>query len=350
MFIFYSRSIALVSTAIFAFSNTHYASLAWASAFSETGATLLAALVLYSVAKDRNRLSYIFFALCLMSNETTITVPAMVALYYVLIRRKSIIDTLFKTRVLWIELFIYIIFRVFIAGLHTAGAFSTVFSISKWFHLTWLSAVDSIGITPTFYNALGSSELWHYTSILALTIYILSGIALLVFFTLRIKDSANGVALGLSWFIVALLPVLPFSNDWSYYNLSIPLIGLSLAIGHMFQAVPLRKSIAIPLSMAILSLNFAAIYGPQGDNQVHGIRVLAGEAYFSVLQIEAAKAAQRTPVSINLSGNIPLVEWTLSPQWLLPLIDAGGSVSYGTSHANARVSLVMTLQGAHLSK
>ncbi|MHB1630239.1 MAG: hypothetical protein ACYCVB_18020 [Bacilli bacterium] len=346
--IFSSHSIALVSTAVFAFSNTHYASLAWASAFSEVGATLLAALVLYTVAKDRHRLSSLFFTLCLMANETTITLPAMVMLYYMLIRRRSFLDAMRHSKILWIEVSIYMIFRIFVAGLHTGGVFSAVFSLPIWLHLIWSSAVESIGITPTFYNAFGSSGAWHYLSLVALIVYVISGIALAAFFARHIKDSMNGIALGLSWFFIALLPILPFSGDWSYYNLAVPLIGVSVAIGSMLQTVPLRKYTVIPLSVAILALNAAAIYGPGGDNQVHGIRVLASEAYFSVLQIEAARAAQGVPISINLSGNLPLAKWTLSPQWLLPLIDSGGRVCYGASCPKDKLSLVLTQQGVHL--
>ena len=148
---------------------------------------------------------------------------------------------------------------------------------------------------------------------------------------------------GVGVFVIGLLPLLPFSRDWSSYNIAISLIGASIALAALLQWVAVGNLLSVIAAAGILVVNVAAVYGPSGLNSVDGVRVLSREAQFVATHIEAARAKAGGPVSVDVLGDPSVTEWTVQPIWLPLLIDPGGKLYIGPT--TSRVAIIFELEG-----
>ena len=328
---------ALAATSIFAFSNTHYDGLAWTSAFCETGTTLVVAAAMYFVVTKKRGAAVLFYVIGLLCNETAAVVPAIALLYEVAVRRVRFRTALRNTQWLWCAAIVYGIFRLII-GFHPGGAFSMTFSALGWIRLTGSAVVQGLGLTSTFHNALSGAGDWRAPALLALILCSTVAVGVATLWWQKARESVGLLIFGAGTFVIGLLPLLPFSRDWSYYNLAIPLIGVSIVVAALLQWVPIGNVLSVVAAAGIFLVNVAAVYGPEGLNAVDGVRVLSKEAQFVDSHVVAARAKTGAPVSVDVLGDPSATEWTVQPGWLPLLLDPGGKVYIGPTTAPVAIT------------
>ena len=148
------------------------------------------------------------------------------------------------------------------------------FSPLGWLRLTGSAVVQGLGFTPTFRNALTSAGVWRGLALLSFVACICVAVAVVATWWQGARKSSGLLLFGAGTFVIGLLPLLPFSRDWSYYNIAIPLIGASIAVAALLQWIPVRNVVSVFAAAGILVVNLAAVYGPAGLNAVDGVRVL----------------------------------------------------------------------------
>lgn len=341
---------ALAGTAIFAFSNTHYEGLAWIDAFTETAATLLFVGTLYFVVRHKRWHAVALYCLCLLSNETTVVLPAVAVLYWLLVKHSRLRQAILQTRWLWVCFSIYTILRVGIMGIRATGPFRASFSPTKWLRLIGSTIKQGLGFTPTFLNGLGEPGLLHAASVLCMAGSALVLAVIVVTARRQLNDTHRTFLFGAATLLVGLLPVLPFSYNWSQYNMSIGLLGLGLAAAALVERLPLRRLWAATLAIALLGINLIAVYGPGGNNTVDGVRTLARLSQAVTVDIQREEAHRRSPISVDIIGDFATlggingVSWALNSVSLAHLVDPGGTVHIGPTRQ--RASMIISVSGA----
>ncbi len=358
--VYRNRSLALLAASLFAFSATHYTALAWASGMAGLGALLFAALFLLNITRNRNTHALVFFILCLLSNETTIILPFLALAYIVIGEHVAFPTAVRRTGLLWMILLGYLIFRFAIAGLPLAssGPFAVVLSLPGWLFLIRSSLAHILGLSPTLRNVLGgASALWRLAATAFLVIWILClgvlGLFLANNFLNRratLPRETHLFWVGVLWFVFGMAPILPFSRDFSNYNLAIPLIGVSLCITSLVQITMQygwqTRIMSLCLIIAYFAVNWIGIYGPGGLNAVDGIRVLARADRVATYAISTVASASRGPNIIDVTGSPTTSKAVFQSPWLMDLLDPHGTMYFGTHFRSA--NLVLHLSGTYM--
>jgi hypothetical protein len=315
------RWVALCAAAFWAFSMTHFEALAWASAFSETGAVVCVAFSLLAMARSQPRAMLLWYLAALMSNETTMVVPALAAVYFLIWKRERVKDVARHTAALWITFGVYLVLRKTVIGLSTGGPFALVLSPRIWLQLTLQSARSMLGFSPTFTNvAQYSRSPWEQIAALAQWLLILGVVAALVSGIGRAvrRRAVDSTALrllltGALWFVIGMSPVLPFARDFADYNLSIALIGYPLLIAGLVTAAGrlLAPALALWLALAFILVNGLGGYGPGGLSQVDGAVVFAHQTYYAYIQMLAYEQRHPGPLHVQVNDT-PEVFWAMS--------------------------------------
>jgi len=309
---------ACVATAMAAFTSSHFELATWASSFAEVGACTAFIIAIFQFIQGSSKWCGIWFVLALLCNETATPLPAVALAISYFILRDALNVSLKRTRPLWIIFALYALFRLFVTGLSSArsGPFAFTVDFSVYVHLALQSFANAFGWFPTFNNVLHSGGVLGLAAQVIWILYLLIVAAVTVIALLgdRRDVALRFIAAGLVWFIATLAPLLLFSaNNWSLYNLALPIAGIGLAMAGIFQAAsetPLlrgafgRQRVAIAAASLQFGINALALYGPGGWQQTDGIAQLEKQsrAFYAELERQVTEEGRRN-FHVNISSS-----------------------------------------------
>lgn len=345
--------IAAGGAALWAFSMTHYESLDWVSAFSETGAVFFAVLTLVAAVADRRVLMLLGYLAVLLANETAIVVPALVLTYLLVWKGASLRDAIVRTLPLWGLFVLYMIARLTFLGLSAGGPFALVLSPGVWAQLTAKSVVSILGFNPGLNNVATSSASWSsLVTVVSLSLFIsiaaVVGAALVQ--TWRAPEDTRAlrlIALGVLWFLIGMAPVLPFAHNFADYNLSMPLLGFPLILaGLALAARRYGPALAVWVGVAYLAINALGGYGSGGLSQIDGVAYYGQQSRYAYTQMVAAEQRHPGRLLVSVPSDAPVVQWVVGNQWMADMVSHGSVVCYGTTTPQCMSSLPTTCTSA----
>ncbi len=343
---------AAAGAALWAFSMTHYEGLDWISAFSETGAVLLAALTLVAAVADRRILMLLGYLAVLLANETAIVIPALVLTYLLVWKGVSIRDAIVRTLPLWGLFVLYMIGRLTFIGLSTGGPFALVLSPAVWAQLTAKSVVSILGFNPALDNVAAAPGGAWSTLVTAAAVNLFIAIAAVIGTALvQVWRGAPGdtrglrlIVLGILWFLIGLAPVLPFARNFADYNLSMSLLGFPLILaGFALGARQYGPALSLWVGVAYLALNALGGYGPGGLSQTDGVAYYAQQSQYGYSQMLAAEQQHPGRPLVSVPSDAPVVQWVLGNQWMADMVSHGSEICYGTTTQQCMSSCPLTL-------
>jgi hypothetical protein len=171
--------------------------------------------------------------LSLMSKEAAVTLPAMLALSYMIFVQGGRAGLLRGLRAIGIHLVVWIVYLAYIVGYLRVGAGTYM-----------LSAGGNVfrNLSTALYYAFNlRRDGWFPTRALVgpLLIFLVAFAALQLALALRQLLRAEGkfVVYGSAWFVVGLAPMLMLTNDPGPYYLYLAMVGFSLVIGIGFSTI-----------------------------------------------------------------------------------------------------------------
>lgn len=336
-----SQWIAFGSSIIWALSTTHLDSLNWVSAFTETSTVLFLVLAMLAIVRGQAGWAALWYAGTLLCDESAIVLPALAFAYLLIVKRESVVSIVRHTASLWVVFLAYVPLRLFVLGFQASASHAVVLSSSVIKTLTLTSLYWSFGKVPS-YGAIrtSSTAFWSNTvhNLLALSLALwLLLLVLMVVQALRHKWDSDGLRLavfGAVWYPIAFLPILLFTaNSFVPYNLSVPLLSLSLMCAGLAKSV---KGWGISASIAFAAvyflLNAATMYAPGGALQNDFLFLLSRAAERVYVQMEAAEQTHPGPLHITVLTDSESAlfygEWALYWSDSANLVAPGSSVCY----------------------
>jgi hypothetical protein len=297
-----SKIIAASASTLFCFSTVHFVHLYWISGFTETFATLCIAGALYATTQVRNYQVIAWYIIGLASNETTVILPVLLVAYYYVYKRYSIKQTIMASWTIWSILIAYMLLRLLaFGGLGAKGAFTAVWSPSIWGQEVIREFKSSFGVNAYMDNVLSSSKLLH-----SLVIIIFVGIIAAIVYGISRKSVAKPewriIVLGVIWFVVGLLPVLPFANNFADYTTSISTIGLAIILIGLLRDDPRQRFVYVLIAVGALLLSLISMYGPGGEYHDDGYRSLSRADYSAFIQMQATYNRTNQPLYVSIVG------------------------------------------------
>ena len=217
---------SLVSTLFFVVHNAHFSSLFWISALPEPLALTfyLAALISfihYDREDDRRSyfLSLAFMGLALLSKESILSLPFVLAAYCLIFRSKRLQQTLPH----FLLSGVYLLLRVTSSSVK-AAPYSLTFGRDAlqnlYSYLTWSSGLS--GVLLRFKLKWNPEEAYPWVALI---------VALILIGLLSLSRNRRAAFFAVTWYFLALQPVLYFSGHiYSYYlGPALPAISLLLA-------------------------------------------------------------------------------------------------------------------------
>lgn len=269
-----SKKIGLISAFLYAVSATHFGHLYYLATFQELGVTLFVLLSCLSFIKNKKLLSFVFFVLALMSKETAVVTPILLALISFFQNRNSIKSFNFKKLLLnllpfVVCLLIYLFIRVHWYGFATGDSYIWNFSVRKlantsFWYLLWSlnlpeSLVDFIGpgfkVNPNLFLFWKDQIIPIFILFLiqeTLSAWILVKV-LLEKKRQEIRDRDWVSTFCIAWFLVCLLPVIFLPIHKFTFYLTLPLIGIVFRIAYILVTSKV-KDLFITLFLVIWTL------------------------------------------------------------------------------------------------
>lgn len=255
---FVDTPAAIAGAFVYAISSAHVISLFWISAFPELLAMVfLLASVLLFIRFDRMGkrgfyiLSLLAMVLGIMSKESILTLPLILAAYCLLWSRSRLAYTVPYFALSGIYVFLRIVGQVrwspydLSLGKQTLQAFMA--------YLSWMGGFSSALIQSGFGLKLPEAYLWF-------------AIGFIVFLALLVLHSYSKrtAVFGLLWMAFALQPVLYFSNHSYPYYLAPALSGFSLVLASALSGSPeskklRRHALSIALVCAFFWLSYVTV-------------------------------------------------------------------------------------------
>lgn len=262
-----NSKIAVLSSFIYAVSATHFGQLYYIGMFQELFLTLtfLSSVMLFAKyeieiktkhAIGKLIMSFLFFILAIMSRETAAVLPIIFVLthfYLQLTKRIKIsIKTLifsFSPFIIVLGIYLFLHFRYF--GLILGDSYVWNFSPLKVVNtLTWYllwsfnipeMLVDFIG--PGLYVNPNLFKYWS-TEIIPILILFVIQICFVIYAFIRGRFSLATIynlLFAIFWFVITLLPVLFLPIHKFTYYLTLPLVGVVLILGYLFDEAKVGK-------------------------------------------------------------------------------------------------------------
>lgn len=243
------KEMAIVATLFFGLNSTHFAPLyspAYVHELLYVFFGLHCVLNYYYWLKSRMDrrllLSLIFFILALMTKETAVVLPGIIMLLNLLMDTKPLIGQLKKISPFILITIAYLLGHFLFYGIASSSSYTFILgkaniNILIWY-LMWALSTPNILIDYFGPGLKISSVFFEITKVNGLIYIILFpvflGLLLLIIlkYYKNIKPSAKKIIfLGISWFIVGLIPLLIFPLHRLATEQSFSLAGLSLALG-----------------------------------------------------------------------------------------------------------------------
>lgn len=257
-FVFRDRKAAILGAFLYSTSSIHFMSLYFLGAFQEIGMAFFVLLsVLFYIKSNSIKdwkylLSLMFFMLALMSKETSVITPFLAVTVRLFLRFRNIKRLEYKKVTDFIRaeisrilpyagiLMVYLYFRIFHYGFIQGDSYVWDFSPRILNSLFWYG-LWSFNIPEMLVDFVGpglhiNPNLFKFWSQSIIPIMLLGGLLLFIIALLSIKAIRKNiklVAFTLTWFFIALLPVLflPF-HKFSFY-LTLPLVGIASYISYL---------------------------------------------------------------------------------------------------------------------
>ena len=329
--------LAAIAATPFALSVTHFDHLGWTPAVCETLAGLGVAGALLAQAGGRPRAAAIWYAVGLLADETAGVVPAMALVYDLLVARRPWRDAVRQEWRLWALASVYLPLRLAM-GVHPTGLFAPVWSAGVWLGLIGRSVRTGLQFMGPIENVWRAGPVWRTATAAGSVALLAASLALAARAGQRLLAEWRLAAAGAAWFLLGLLPVLPFAHDFTTYNLDIPLLGFPLILAAALRAARHGATAAGAIwAAAFLAIGLLVVDGPGGLTAVDGNAVLSRAARVAYVAMETRVDRGGTPLPVCIQGGI----W---PQWVvggnaLARLLAGGAparVAYPTGACPAR--------------
>lgn len=274
-----SDSVAFFAALLYATSATHYGHLYYLATYQELGLTVFCLLSVALFIKFVNTenikhyfLSVATYILALFSKETAVVIPGILILTYGFLKLKKEKIISIKKFILVLSSFIiillvYLYFHFFLYGLAQGESYIWDFSLRFINTLAWYGLwsfnlpemlVDFVGPGLKF-----NPNLFKFWSKEIVSIFYAFGAAMTFIACLVLKVSKNLkkkdfriIIFSLTWFILTLVPVLFLPLHKFTYYLTLPLIGVVLAISYLIEKAKAANSfrLAFAFIWVILSI------------------------------------------------------------------------------------------------
>jgi 4-amino-4-deoxy-L-arabinose transferase-like glycosyltransferase len=247
------RLIALLISFLYATSAVHFLLFYWFAiyAFMAGPTAFFLSFILFILFLNKKKrkyylLSFIVFIIGLLTNEMVATLPAILFVYSLLLRKKIIFKKLlpFFFSVILLFLLRFIIFTPPVTGLYQLGLGRHIVSNFKtyfFWSFNWSEILTEQMVSIFVFNNKITDQFSFYAlfAIVTFTIAVILFylLPLLFVFRQRVKISFSQIGFGMCWFVIGLSPVLLFSNHKFSYYLPISLVGLLIFSVSLFYSL-----------------------------------------------------------------------------------------------------------------
>jgi hypothetical protein len=294
-----NEKVAILSAFLYAVSATHFGQLYYLAAFQELGMTLFVILSCLMFIKRKNLLSFIFFVLALMSKETAVVTPILLALIYFFQKFNGEKIISFKRFIVLLSPYLillatYFVFRFASYGFATGDSYIWDFSLRKLINTSFWYLLWSFNIPESLVDFIGSGltinpnlfVFWGDQIKPILILFIVQALILIyVLFRSIVKNdgknkNANSFvsALCIAWFFVSLLPVIFLPLHKFTFYLTLPLIAVTFRIAYLLITTKVNR-IVIGIFLlvwtitSVLTLKFTYVTNWISQSQIISQRV-----------------------------------------------------------------------------
>ena len=253
-----SRNIASAALIFYAINSTHFAPLyspAYVHELFYVMFGLLTAIYFYLSLHGKKMKNYLmsilFFIFALMSKETAVVLPGILALIYLYNSKKKKLWILIKTFFPFVlVLTVYLLAHFYLYGIAQSTSYQFIIgkkslNILVWYLLWALSTpnilIDFVGpglrFNPVFFQVAGLyGFIFALVSAVCLTVGFL--ILLKLVMVARVRSLTKDIKLfifGLTWFVLGMIPLIVFPLHKLATEQAFSLVGLSLSLSIMVK-------------------------------------------------------------------------------------------------------------------
>ena len=235
-----------VGAVFYGINSSNFIPIYWTSAITESG---MAMFYLFSILFfirfieykkwSDYLLSLTFCIFALMSKESAITIPVAIFLFYIylgnLFSASLVVNGVKLTFPFAFVVFVYLLIRFVTIGIVGGGPYKPVFDATiignLWDYLKW--ALNDLDLAILLLDRATNYSL---------TVFIRPAVYLLIlvgFSTCFILDKKT-ILFSMLWFVVALIPVLPYVNHAQNYYVNISVVALSVLVASTFNKLGRR--------------------------------------------------------------------------------------------------------------
>lgn len=247
------QSTGAIASVIYGINSTHIAPLFAPAYIHELLYVFLALLCIYAyVVFQKNKVNknylfaILFYILALMTKENAVILPGILAIYELIIVRSGFKKVVLRMTPFAILLSIYIVGHFLFYGLAKGASYTVqigkpTINIFFWYFSWALSTpnilVDFLGpkltLNPILY-AVAGIHAYIFIYIFPVVLFGLFILAMLSFTTVKDKKDWIKVELfAILWFVLGIVPLLPFPGHKLGTEQAFSLVGLSLGIGYI---------------------------------------------------------------------------------------------------------------------
>jgi hypothetical protein len=250
-----SPTAGLLASTFFGINATHIAPLYAPAYCHELFYVMFGTLCIYMYVKDKRLFSLIFYILALMSKETAVVLPGIIAITYMFRDRKKNFSGLIKTVIPYICILgIYLLGHIIFYGLAKGPSYIVILgkptlNILTWYILWALSVpnilIDFVGpglkINPTFFQVAGNHANIFFISFVG---FIVASIVVGVgcYASLTRMESIRRFLFAICWFVIGLIPLIIFPLHKLGTEQAFSLVGLAIFLGWIYTQV-MKKSL-----------------------------------------------------------------------------------------------------------
>lgn len=237
------KLVAALSAFLYGVSAVHYIPMFWPATYAFLSGPLFFFLSFILFIKYRYFLSFSFFILGLLTNEMIIVLPAVLFLYSFYLKKLRIKRLLpFFLAAVLIFVVRFLIFTPPVKGSYQLGLGKEILINLKAYLLwsfNWPEEIKAqftsfFKVNQQFIKDFGD-YFWKYMAVTLINITLMFIIPGVIIILKKKRNILPVLFLGLAWFVVALTPVLFFSQHSYSYYLPISLVGMLLAVISLFK-------------------------------------------------------------------------------------------------------------------
>ncbi len=324
-----NKKIASFAVIFFAVNTTHFAPLHAASYVHELFLVLFSLLSCLSFAKYLKSavrfnlfLAVLFFIGALMSKETAVVVPGLLAIEYLLFSPKKSMISFFKIILLFLIFLIsYLSFHFFLYGMPESSSYRLVIGKENlkmylWYFIWGLSAPNilidfiepGLKIKNVFFDITKINGYVFFMGFFALMIFL--GI-LFTINLLKKRDNNKVLIFSFLWFFLSLIPLVVFPLHKLAIEQALAILGLSLFVGFVISKFSNKVAFCFICLYVLIAINSAVI-----ERRTHWIIRSSIQAKNIVNLIKNAKIGSKKQIYFK-DGAVVIPEYGSSKQIFL---------------------------------